>query len=139
MRPFIIAVDFDGTCVDHRYPDVGADVPGAVSWLKSFVHSGAKIILWTMRCGRELDEARQWFEAHGIPLHGVNANPDQKSWTTSPKAYAHMYIDDMACGCPLRENPRCGGRPFVDWDVVGEIVREAMGQKQETIIGEVTQ
>jgi hypothetical protein len=124
-RPLIIAVDFDGTCVDHMYPDVGADVPGAARWLRAFAAAGAKLILWTMRSGgREagsgpLADAVRWFAARDLPLYGINANPDQVAWTRSPKAYAHVYIDDAALGCPLRENPRMGGRPYVDWDRVG--------------------
>lgn len=126
----ILAIDFDGTCVDHRYPDVGDDVPGVVRWLKAFSEAGAKLILWTMRSsGREdgtdpLADAVEWFRAREIPLHGINANPDQSSWTSSPKAYANIYIDDAAIGCPLKQNPRMGGRPFVDWSEVGPLVME---------------
>lgn len=124
----ILAIDFDGTCVDHRYPDVGPDVPGAVEWLRKFAAAGAQLILWTMRSSGHADgtdplaDASAWFEARGIPLYGVNENPDQSSWTSSRKVYAHHYIDDAAVGCPLRQNPRMGGRPFVDWAVVGPAV-----------------
>lgn len=118
----IIAVDFDGTIVDHRYPDIGGVVPGAIAWLKAFANEGAKLILWTMRSGVELDAAVGFCEAAGLEFYGVNSNPTQLSWTNSPKAYAHLYIDDAAFGCPLKENPRCGGRPFVDWDTVGPAV-----------------
>ncbi|QOR59495.1 polynucleotide kinase [uncultured phage cr85_1] len=57
----IIAVDFDGTCVKHRYPMVGEDVDGAVSVLKELVRKGHKIILYTMRSGDTLDDAISWF------------------------------------------------------------------------------
>lgn len=114
-----IAVDFDGTCVDHCYPDVGADVPMAVPVLKRLVGLGAKLVLFTMRSGETLREAVKWFEGHGIELFGVNHNPTQGTWTESPKAYAHVYVDDAAFGCPLRDNPRSGGRPYVDWEAVG--------------------
>jgi hypothetical protein len=126
-----IAVDFDGTCVDHQYPDVGDDVPGAAEWLKKFVDAGAQIILWTMRSHRAngktesvLDDAIRWFYYREIPLLGINENPTQREWTYSPKAYANYYIDDAAIGCPLKENPRMGGRPYVDWDIVGPLVME---------------
>lgn len=118
----IIAVDFDGTCVDHRYPDVGADVPGAVESLREMVEAGASLILWTMRSGEPLQDAVRWFERHNIPLLGVNENPTQKAWTTSPKQYAHIYIDDAAFGCPLRDLPRMGSRPAVDWSIVGPAI-----------------
>ncbi len=123
----IIAVDFDGTIVDHQFPSIGEPVPGAFRWLKSFQSHGAKLVLWTMRSngqqyGPVLDEATAFCRANGIEFFGVNANPEQLSWTMSPKAYAHVYIDDAAAGCPLRENPRLGGKPFVDWDKVGPMV-----------------
>ena len=120
----IIAVDFDGTCVSHEFPEVGADVPGAVRVLKRIADRGAKIILWTMRSDNPgsgewyLEDARRWFSRHNIPLYGVNSNPSQSRWTSSPKAYAHHYVDDAALGCPLKPNPKFGGRPIVDWDAV---------------------
>lgn len=57
----IIAVDFDGTVVSHEYPHIGEDI-GAVPVLKELVAAGHKLILYTMRSGRLLDEARMWFE-----------------------------------------------------------------------------
>lgn len=126
-----IAVDFDGTIVEHRYPDIGAPVPGAVRWLKQFIEAGAKVILWTMRSDNEshgptLTQAVEYCRNNGIELFGVNNNPTQSTWTQSPKAYAHLYIDDAAYGCPLLESPRVGGRPFVDWDALGPIVMQKL-------------
>lgn len=123
----IIAVDFDGTCVEHEFPGVGPDVPGAVEWLRRFAGAGARLILWTMRSDgpprsvteHPLRDAEEWFESRRIPLFGRNGNPGQYTWTSSPKAYAHLYVDDAAYGCPLVANPRPGGRPYVDWSVVG--------------------
>lgn len=119
-RPLYVAVDFDGTCVDHCYPDVGDDVPYAKEVLRRLVQLGAQLVLFTMRSGKELDDAVQWFSDREIELFGINHNPTQSRWTDSPKAYAHVYVDDAAFGCPLRENPRSGGRPFVDWESVGQ-------------------
>jgi hypothetical protein len=129
-----IAVDFDGTCVEHEFPDVGADVPGAVRWMKEWVAAGAKLILWTMRSRGPSDrtdvlkDAVRWFEVREIPLFGVNHNPTQSRWTQSQKAYAHLYVDDAAYGCPLRESAKVGGRPMVDWDVVGPAVLDRLMQ-----------
>jgi len=114
-----IAIDFDGTIVAHRYPRIGNPVPGALNWMKQFQEAGAKLILWTMRSGQELQDAIDYCEANGVVFHAHNNNPSQADWTESPKCYAHWYVDDSAFGCPLRENPAMGGRPFVDWDVVG--------------------
>jgi hypothetical protein len=119
-----ICVDFDGTMVDHQYPKIGWAVPGAIEWCKTFQHHGAEIILWTMRSGKELEEARLYMENNGIKLFGVNENPTQKVWTNSPKAYGHMYIDDAAIGCPML---RIEGfqRLCVDWtDVASQVMRQ---------------
>lgn len=120
----IIAVDFDGTCVTHEYPRVGTDVPHAVEVLKRLNEAGAKIIVWTMRSGVHLDvHAKEWFETRDIEVWSYNANPEQSSWTNSPKCYAERYIDDAAIGCP-RIYPENGARPFVDWKKVEQLLEE---------------
>lgn len=118
-----ICVDFDGTVVDHRYPDIGTPVPGAFKWLKRLQKHGVKIILYTMRSdspqsGKSLTDAVHYMESHGIKLYGVNRNPDQDVWTTSPKAYCDVYVDDSAFGCPLVQY-KGFARPCVDWQKVG--------------------
>ena len=115
-----ICVDFDGTCVTHDYPRIGLDI-GATLVLKNLVEKGHKLILFTMRSGKELGEAVEWFLTNNIPLFGINHNPTQ-SWTTSPKAYGHLYIDDAALGCPLMTNCEISERPFVDWLEVEKIL-----------------
>ncbi len=115
-----IAVDFDGTCVAHDYPDIGRDI-GAVSVLQALVDNGHSLILWTMRSGEHLEEAVGWFKQNSIPLFGIQRNPTQDSWSSSPKAYAHLYIDDAALGCPLI-HPRNGDRPYVDWQEVNDLL-----------------
>ena len=113
----IIGIDFDGTCVTHDYPRIGKDI-GAVNVLKRLVNSGHKLILNTMRSGVKLQDAINWFKENGIELYGANENPTQKSWTDSPKVYAHLYIDDAALGCPLKMDENISHRPFVDWEVI---------------------
>jgi hypothetical protein len=115
----VIAVDFDGTCVTHEYPRVGDDI-GAERVLSKINEAGGKLILWTMRSGKELEDAVNWFNIKRIALYGVQRNPTQGNWTSSPKAYAQIYIDDAALGCPLVENE--GGRPYVDWDTVDKLI-----------------
>ncbi len=127
----IIAVDFDGTCVTHEFPRVGADI-GAVPVLKKLVEKGHQIILYTMRShpdkdiqgkdlkGRDipndpLQDAVDWFEKNDIPLLGVNENPYQKQWTSSPKIFADIYIDDAALGCPVIHSLLLSEHPYVDW------------------------
>ena len=120
-----IAVDFDGTCVSHEYPKVGKDI-GAVPVLKKLTNSGHKIILNTMRSGKELADAIKWFIDNDIPLFGANENPTQKSWTTSPKVHANIYIDDAALGCPLKMDNAISNKPFVDWNAVEEYLEKTI-------------
>ena len=121
MKGLQIAVDFDGTCVTHDYPLAGKEI-GAVPILKRLVKDGHSLILWTMRSGKELNDAIKWFESNGIELYGIQENPTQASWTSSPKAYAQLYIDDAALGCPLITNNKLSSRPFVNWDEVEKIL-----------------
>ncbi len=114
----IIAIDFDGTCVTHEYPKIGKDI-GAVDTLRALVAKGHKLMLWSMRDKKELEEAMEWFEQNEISLWSVNENPTQ-NWTTSPKQYAHLYIDDTALGCPLKYDPWLSKRPYVDWEQVNK-------------------
>lgn len=118
----IVAVDFDGTCVSHSYPNVGTDI-GAIPVLRYMVDHGCRIILWTIRSGEYLKDAEHWFHNAGIPLYGVNNNPDQHTWSLSRKAYAHMYIDDAAVGCPLIRSGLGSTRPYVDWLAIHNIMR----------------
>ncbi len=125
-----ICVDFDGTIVDHAYPDIGNPVPGAIEWLKRFNKMGAKLILFTMRSddqvhGRVLSDAVNYLKRHGVKLYGINTNPSQASWTSSPKAYGQLYIDNSAVGCPLIK-PADFIRPCVDWESVGRQVEEKL-------------
>jgi hypothetical protein len=118
-----MCVDFDGTVVDHRYPDIGEPVPGAINWLQRLQRNGAKIILFTMRSNRPggldlLRDAVLYMESNGIKLFGVNRNPDQDSWTSSPKVYGDVYVDDAAFGCPLIQ-VKGFARSCVDWKKVG--------------------
>ncbi len=133
-----INIDFDGTVVTHEFPKVGRNI-GAQFVLKRLVAKGHKLILFTMRSdkkgelisndegivttsGQYLTDAVNWFKENNIPLYGVQSNPDQGTWTSSPKSYAELMIDDSALGCPLKTDViRLGKtRPFVDWGKVEE-------------------
>ena len=116
-----ICVDFDGTIVDHDYPNIGKPAPQAIHYLKEWQRRGAKLILFTMRSGEKLDEAVEYLEGEGIKLVGVNTNPNQHNWTESPKAYGQIYVDDAAFGCP-KIFPEGFKRPCVMWSVVGPSV-----------------
>ena len=115
---YYIVLDFDGTVVKHRYPDVGEDI-GAVPVLKKLIANGHKLILSTMRSHDSegvdtLQPALDWFNQLDIPLYGINENPSQKEWTASPKVYGNVYIDDAALGAPLKTDDS-DAPPFIDW------------------------
>jgi hypothetical protein len=111
----IIAVDFDGTCVEHQYPNIGQAAPQAVETLRELVAAGHKLILWTVRDGKQLCEAVAWFRDNGIALWGANKNPEQPG--SSPKAHADLFIDDLAFGMPMT-TPEGFAKPVVDWAVI---------------------
>ena len=127
----IIAVDFDGTCVTNEFPSIGKDI-GAVPVLKELINNGNKLILLTMRSHKivkensvpidTLQDAIDWFKRNKIPLYGINKNPNQERWTSSPKVYANIYIDDAALGTPLKYDD-ASSRPYVDWDRMGTLLK----------------
>jgi hypothetical protein len=133
-------IDFDGTVVTHAFPHVGKDI-GAVPVLKALTDAGHQLILFTMRSDRQenaptndhtimdvtgnfLTDAVNWFKENNIPLYGIQANPTQKNWTTSPKSYAEVMIDDSAMGCPLIFDKTLSPRPFVDWVKIANMLNE---------------
>lgn len=124
----IIAIDFDGTIVEHKYPRVGDPVPGAIQWMRRFSELGAKLILYTMRSDDALKDAVEHCHTYGVEFWGVNTNPEQARWTQSPKTYAHVYIDDAAFGCPLLET---SDRPIVDWGIVGPTIEKQLLRCQQ--------
>ncbi len=115
-----IAVDFDGTIVRHEFPAIGEPNPGAIECLKACKAIGAKIILWTMRsdgqeAGDVLTDAIEYCRNNGVEFDAVNEGIGDREWTKSNKAYANIYIDDNAVGCPISDG-------MVDWNVVAPIV-----------------
>lgn len=92
----IIAVDFDGTIVQHKYPKIGKEIPFAIKTLKLLQQKGHKLILWTYRSGKELNEAVKYCEEKGLIFHAVNNDFDGEEFdnTYSRKIYADIYIDD---------------------------------------------
>lgn len=123
QRNLCINVDFDGTVVTHDYPRVGKDI-GSQPVLKKLVAKGHKLILFTMRGDDKsyLKQAIAWFKDNDIPLYGINCNPEQKSWTCSPKSHADMIIDDTALGCPLKIDKKLSYYPFIDWEKVEKML-----------------
>lgn len=99
-RP-VIAVDFDGTIVTHKYPQIGEELEGAFSTLKDLQEAGFIIDLWTIRDGDLLDEAVNFCKEHGIEFHAINNNEPKEEFLPkymSRKIFADYYIDDRNIG-----------------------------------------
>jgi hypothetical protein len=95
-----IAVDFDGTIVEHQYPEIGKEKLFAFQTLKELEKKGARLILWTFRTGRELDDAVEFCRKNGIEFYAVNKNYPEEAMddTVSRKIDADLYIDDKNLG-----------------------------------------
>ena len=97
----IIAVDFDGTIVEHRYPAIGPELPFAIDTLKYLCAQRHKLILWTVREGELLDEAVAYCRRRGLEFYAVNKNyPEEKPTHEgySRKLQADLFIDDRNLG-----------------------------------------
>ena len=67
-----IAVDFDGTIVEHRYPEIGEEIPFAIDTLKMLIKDHHRLILWTVREGELLEDAVNWCRERGVEFYAVN-------------------------------------------------------------------
>lgn len=109
----LIAVDFDGTIVEHEYPKIGRERPFATQTLKQLVEDGHRLILWTIRHGETLQEALDWCTERGVTFYAVNCDyegQDVDPGERSPKVKCDMYIDDR----------NLGGLP--DWGTIYEMI-----------------
>lgn len=92
-------MDFDGTLCKEAYPDIGEPKLYVIKRLKEEQRLGAKVILWTCRQNRDLEEAVEWCHEHGIHLDAVNENLEeqlQKFPVDGRKIFATEYWDDRA-------------------------------------------
>ena len=110
----IIAVDFDGTIVEHRYPAIGKERPFATETLKKLAADGHRLILWTVREGRLLEEAVDFCRERGVEFYAVNRDyPEEEKAHNkhySRKLKADVWIDDR----------NVGGLP--DWGTIYEMI-----------------
>jgi hydroxymethylpyrimidine pyrophosphatase-like HAD family hydrolase len=98
-----IAVDFDGTIVEHAYPAIGKEKLFAFDTLRELQKQNHQLILWTSRVGKQLDEAIDYCRARGIEFYAVNKNYPEEVYneSISRKIVADVYIDDRnICGLP---------------------------------------
>jgi hydroxymethylpyrimidine pyrophosphatase-like HAD family hydrolase len=96
----IIAIDFDGTIVEHRYPAIGRVIPFAFETMHALQEKRHRLILWTHRTGKELEEAINFCESKGLIFYAVNQNYPGEKWSEndSRKILADYYIDDRTPG-----------------------------------------
>lgn len=97
-----IAVDFDGTIVEHRYPEIGPEIPFAIETLKMLIRDRHKLILWSVREGRLLDDAIEWCRQRGVEFYAVNRDyPEEQPENNqhfSRKLKVDIWIDDRNLG-----------------------------------------
>lgn len=97
MNNKIIAVDFDGTLCENKWPEIGAPNMELISYLREQQAEGARIILWTNRCGDALKAAVYWCDDRGLLFNAVNDNlPEiiEEFGSNCRKIFANEYIDD---------------------------------------------
>ena len=99
-NPLIIAVDFDGTIVEDAYPKVGEPIIFAFDTLKRLQSEGHRLILWTYRNGKKLDEAVAFCKKNDIEFYAVNKNFPEEEYEEkySRKIHADLFIDDRNVG-----------------------------------------
>ena len=117
-----IAVDFDGTIVEHRYPTIGKEIPFATQTLRMLIADRHKLILWSVREGKLLEEAVEWCRERGIEFYAVNKDfPEEdleKNQHFSRKLKADIWIDDR----------NIGGLP--DWGTIYQMITERKTYEQ---------
>jgi hypothetical protein len=100
-EPLKIAVDFDGTIVEHRYPEIGKEILFAFDTLRALQKQKHQLILWTYRTGRELEEAVEFCRQNGIEFYAVNKSYPEEEYDESihsRKIEADIFIDDRNIG-----------------------------------------
>ncbi len=97
-----IAIDFDGTIVEDKYPEIGTELPFATETLRMLIRNHHRLILWTVREGETLDEAVEWCRQRGVEFFAVNKDyPEEeidKNSSFSRKIKADIFIDDRGVG-----------------------------------------
>ncbi len=117
----IIAVDFDGTIVEHEYPKIGKEKLFAFQTLKQLKAQGHTLLLWTYRAGKSLDEAVEYCKKNGIEFDAINASypGELLDENTSRKVNADLFIDDRNIG------------GFLGWSKIWQIINAQSPEAQK--------
>lgn len=115
-KTYAIAVDFDGTVVEDKYPKIGRPKLFAFETMKKLQERGHRLILWTYRHGDRLQEAVDFCKENGIEFYAVNRSFPEEEFdgTVSRKLNADYFIDDRNIG------------GLVEW---GEVYQLLTGEK----------
>lgn len=101
MKSYLIAVDFDGTIVEDAYPKIGKPMIFAFDSLKYLQSQGHRLILWTYRHGKSLEDAVEFCHQNGIEFYAVNSSFEEEKFnegSQSRKIHADIFIDDRNLG-----------------------------------------
>ncbi|NLA23819.1 MAG: hydrolase [Bacteroidales bacterium] len=122
QKELIIAVDFDGTIVEHRYPEIGKEMSGAFQVLRELQEAGHKLILWTYREGHYLDEAVEYCLNNGIMFYAINHSDPNEEYNKyiSRKIHADIFIDDRNIG------------GFLGWENIRKILLPELYTSEES-------
>ena len=122
----VIAVDFDGTIVENKYPEIGQELPFAIETLKMLIKDRHRVVLWTCREGELLDAALDWCRERGVEFYAANRDYPEETTDNNPhftrKLKADIFIDDRSIG----------GLP--DWGTIYRMVTR--GKKWRHLIDE---
>ena len=112
----LIAVDFDGTIVEHHYPEIGPEIPFAIETLKMLIKDHHRLILWTVREGELLDAAVEWCRQRGLEFYAINRDYPEETTENNPhfsrKVKVDVFIDDR----------NLGGLP--DWGTIYRMIKQ---------------
>ena len=113
-----IAVDFDGTIVEHKYPGIGKEMLFAFDTLKALQKKGHRLILWTFREGDTLHEAVEYCKQNGVEFYAVNKSFPEENFdlSISRKINADLFIDDRNVG------------GFLGWSAIWQIMHPEGGE-----------
>ena len=115
-----IAVDFDGTIVEHDYPKMGKPIPMALEVLrKLYEEEHHKLILWTMREGSLLQEAVDYCEKSGVYFYACNKNYPEEDTGSPRKIAVDLFIDDRNIG------------GLLNWELIYKIIKSGSNIVQD--------
>lgn len=115
-----IQLDFDGTVVEHVYPEIGLPNPGAIEVILKLQKKGHKIILNTMRANFKngsLNEAIVYLKNNGLTFLDSEVNKtkiEPEEWNMTNTGSDVIFIDDIAKDIPLIRAEKVNGY-MVDW------------------------